>query len=78
MKVKCAMCKNEVERVCEVKGTTIKLNKDRKCNYYDHSNEKELAMLKRKAHAMDMQDKAYNRKHPITGDLSKFKTSATK
>lgn len=78
MKVKCAMCENELGRKCMIKKITINPRKDRKCEFFEYSQSRELDMLRRKAHVMDIQDKSYQRKHPITGDLSRFKTTASK
>lgn len=92
MKIKCKDCFNELNGKCLVKKTTVKLNKYRKCNDYEFEQSKDIARLERKARALDNQDKAYrarqaslNRantsqeeavKHPTTGDLSRFKTTA--
>jgi len=74
MKIKCNMCVNEVNRKCSVKKTTVKLNKSRKCNEYEFDEQREISRLERKARVMDQQEA--KTKHPTTGDLSRFKTTA--
>lgn len=90
MKIKCKDCVNEIERKCAVTKATVKLNKSRKCNDYEFEASREIARLERKAKAMDNRDRAAMAKqatlaelqaaqvaHPSTGDLSRFKTTAT-
>lgn len=80
MKIKCKDCVNETMGRCSIKKTTVKLNKSRKCNDYSFDQYKEIARLEQKARSMDAQDRAYQAKraHPLTGDLGRFKTTATK
>ncbi len=75
MRIKCNMCANELDRKCVVKKVTVKLNKSRKCNEYEFDERRELSRLERKARTMDQQEAKI--KHPTTGDLSRFKTTAT-
>lgn len=75
MKIKCSMCANELNKKCIIKKTTVKVNKSRKCNYYDEEIERDIARLERKARVMDQQEAHI--KHPTTGDLSRFKTTAS-
>lgn len=78
MKVKCVMCENELGNKCMIKKTTINPRKDRKCEFFEYSQARELDILRRRARVMDTQEKAHKSKHPITGDLSRFKTTAAK
>lgn len=58
MKIKCAYCKNEVSRKCLVKKTTIKLNKDRKCNDYEFDAQREIDRIEHSVHVADRRDEA--------------------
>ena len=80
MKVKCGTCSNMMERKCMIKKVTVSPNKARRCAEYNYDELKEITRLERKARSMDQQDTAYKQTlaHPVTGDLSKFKTTATK
>lgn len=81
MKVRCGMCVNELNKKCNVKKTTIKLNKSRRCEDYKLDESKEIARLEQRARVMDQQEAAVkhsNVAYPMTGDLSRFKTTATK
>lgn len=90
MKVKCRECIFEENGKCTKKKVSINKNKGRRCDNYEFSDEKDIAILESKARVMDKQDAAYRRKveimksyeqlnnaHPVTGDLSRFKSSAT-
>jgi len=92
MKVRCGECNFEENSKCKLKEMKIKKNKRRNCDSYEFSEEKEVSRLERKAKVLDKKDAAYRRKmerlksptynkaddtHPITGDLSRFKTTAT-
>ena len=76
------MCINEESGKCKIKKTTVKLTKSRKCNDYLYDDRREIVKLERRARVIDLQEAAVRRKaiaaHPVTGDLSKFKTTATK
>jgi len=92
MKIKCNMCLNESERKCLIKKTTVNVTKSRKCNDYEFDQPRDIVRLERKARLMDQQEarvkaqqEAYiaaeelienNTRHPSTGDLSRFKSSA--
>jgi len=87
MKIKCNMCANELGRKCLVTKATVNITKSRKCNDYEFEASREITRLERKARVMDQQDakaKALHEAmtqteaHPSTGDLSRFKTTATK
>jgi len=91
MRIKCNMCVNESGRKCVVRKTTVNTTKSRKCNDYEFEESREIARLERKARVMDQQEakaKAVHAAmvhaqeaadaHPSTGDLSRFKSSATK
>ena len=82
MRIKCEMCDNELNRKCTVLKTTVNPTKSRKCNDYACDDRREIAKLERRAHVLDLQEAALIRKrtesHPVTGDLSRFKTTATK
>lgn len=91
MRIKCNMCSNELGRKCLVSKATVNITKSRKCNDYEFEESREIARLERKARVMDQQEakaKAVHQAmlhaqeateaHPSTGDLSRFKSSATK
>jgi len=71
------MCSNELNKKCIIKKTTVKVNKSRKCNDYEYDVKREIGRLERKARTMDRQETAIRAKYPSTGDLSRFKTTAT-
>jgi len=84
------MCVNETGRKCIVRKTTVNITKGRKCNDYEFDQTKEIARLERKARVMDQQEakakarheamiraQEVSEAHPSTGDLSRFKSSAT-
>lgn len=90
MRIKCRDCNNELNGKCKITKMTVKLTKSRKCNEYSFDQARELVRLERKARVLDQQDRAYKSKvaainkvmaeqeaHPSTGDLSRFKTTAT-
>lgn len=56
MKIKCKDCKNETNRKCEVKNTTINPGKKRKCAFFELDSVRELVRLKRSASIRDRYD----------------------
>lgn len=86
MKIKCRDCENELKGKCGVTKASVKITKSRKCNDYIVDTSREIARLERRARVMDNRDRAVASKqailnpsvaHPSTGDLSRFKTTAT-
>ncbi len=89
MKVKCKDCKHESERVCVLKNIKINSGKKRKCDDYEKDSVRELIRLKRadainrkfqerqqairEFFAGQKASKELSGKHPLTGDLSRFK-----
>lgn len=81
MKIKCMDCKNETNNKCLIKKTTIKRTKYRKCSSYEFDSKREIARLEDKIKTRDREDAVRARNteaHPLTGDLSRFRTSASK
>jgi hypothetical protein len=101
MKTKCKTCSNENKGKCSIKHTTVNVNKNRKCNYYELEPDKvkikeilpsrpatEDEMFKQKPKGVKSRKVARmkskeinmntNEQHPMTGDLSRFKSSATR
>ena len=84
---------NECDRKCTVKNTTINPGKHRKCDQFEFDTVRELMRLKRSAAIRDRytaRQAAYREflagqkvednkdtKHPVTGNLDRFKTTAT-
>ena len=79
MKVKCVDCINQERGKCSIKRTSVKLNKSRKCDSYKLDIKKDIARLERLARVLDHQEAPTKEvvAHPVTGDLSRFKTSAS-
>lgn len=76
MKIKCIDCINEANSKCLLKKTTIKRTKNRKCSDYELDTKREIARLENKIRVRDRED-AVRTAHPVTGDLSRFKTTAS-
>ncbi len=90
MSIKCNECVSEVNGKCIIKKVAIKPNKTRKCNEFEFDQTKEIARLERKARVLDNQERAFASKqaaiqaaqakeqaHPTTGNLDRFKTTAS-
>lgn len=73
MRVKCIVCKNEVNGKCKVKNVSVHLNKDRVCDSYEYDDTK--VKVKK---TNNTSKKTIATKHPLTGDLSRFKTTASR
>ena len=91
-KVKCSVCENEDSSFCNVKKCKIKINKSRTCNAFKFAPEKikiKIALPVTRISAADVvkgpstrcrEDVSVDRnaQHPLTGDLSRFTTTASK
>lgn len=91
MRIKCRDCRNEDNRRCLAKNTTINPGKHRKCEFYELDSSREAARLQRAVAIRDRYDarqEAYRNflagqkdnknsttdtKHPLTGNLDRFK-----
>jgi len=69
MRVKCALCKNEKNNKCVVKNASVHTNKDRKCDLYVYDVGKVKTTTPKNKQSVS---------HPVTGDLSRFTTSASR
>jgi hypothetical protein len=83
MKMRCNECVNELDGKCLIKKTTVNINKPRRCSYYEFDQARDIIRLEHKAMLIDRQNAITKAKqmiteaHPSTGDLSRFKTTAT-
>ncbi len=91
-KVKCMVCEHEDDSFCSIKKCKIKVNKSRTCNIFEFTSEKvriKRAIPSIRVEAADYLKKttkkrredmslARNSQHPLTGDLSRFTTTASK
>ena len=87
-KVVCAVCANEENRKCTVKKATVALNKRRRCDLLKtvRMGPKEKEALRREYKEQLKEFKAAarqgteprNMKNPLTGDLSRFVSTAGK
>lgn len=86
MKVKCRDCSNELNGKCEIKKVSVKVTKFRNCDSFSLDRSRELQRQAHKEKVLRRQNidiiNKQNRTtyiqetHPLTGDLSKFKTTA--
>lgn len=91
-KVKCAVCEHEDSSFCKVKKCKIKVNKSRTCSIFKFVPEKvriKRALPVTRVSAANVVNKPStkrreyvsserNTEHPLTGDLSRFTTTASK
>ena len=91
-KVRCCFCSNEKDGLCRVKKVKVKANKPRLCKgfIFDEAKvkAKEPVRVIRMPYTMKTSTNAQrtaaalaptgNAKHPLTGDLSRFTTTAGK
>jgi hypothetical protein len=75
MKIKCAFCKNESNRKCLIKKTTIKLNKSRKCDDYVFDVQREINKTDRVVHTADRRDEAVSNAYSKPDVLSRFRSN---
>ncbi len=91
-KVKCVVCKHEDDSFCSIKKCKTKVNKSRICNAFRFAPEKikiKRALPVIRVAAADVVKGSSTRhrenvsldrntQHPLTGDLSRFTTTASK
>jgi hypothetical protein len=90
-KVKCVVCDNEDNSFCDIKKCKIKVNKPRTCDIFKFDPGKikirraiptvtmsAVDVIKDKPKKRRYTTTATNSQHPLTGDLSRFTTTASK
>ena len=91
-KVKCVVCEHEDDSFCNIKKCKIKVNKSRTCNAFEFTPEKvriKRAIPITRISAADAVKSVPKRRregtsssttsqHPLTGDLSRYTTTASK